>query len=268
MTKIHVLFLFVCTVFSINCLGQENYEAYFHPPSKSAAQDYRRVTTILAASDQLSDKELVEGIEAKLAAYQMDTQATEWAAYLYELKIPDTLRKEEFGLLKNLKHNGAHIHGDIMLAKGNYQEAVTYFKNALEHPFYSFRVINMLKDEINIAAKLVSCYEKLMDTNAIYATALPRILSNIKLAKGTVLEKQLIRIAADDKVTIKRSIDMGLAQVKSLKIKKNYFGEVVEETFYSFMFNDQKISVPYYGGSAQTFMKEVRETDFYKSLKE
>ncbi len=266
MIKIGNLFLFVLISFAWQGFGQENYETYFLPASKYAAKDYRRVTTILAATGHLEDKELVESVEAKLAAYKSDPNATEWATYIYGLKIPDDLKGEGHELLKNLKHNGAHILGDIMLAKGNYQEAIPYFKEALVHPYFSFSMINMIKAEIDVTAKLVTCYEKLSQSEAIYTTALPMVLSNIKLGRATIVEKQLIRIATADKAAIKKSMDQGLAQVKSLKIKSNYFGEVVEETFFSFMFQGQKILTPYYGGSAQDFMKKVRETDFYKSL--
>ena len=267
MKNTSLLSLFLTVGLIGSSFGQES-AAYFHPASKDAAQDYRRVTTILTANGQLIDSELVEGVEAKLEAYKTDATNPEWADYLYQLQIPDTLKKEGLELLKNLKHNGAHILGDIMLVKKDYQQAIAYYKDALNHPYYSFVPINMVKDEIDIAAKLVRCYENTANLEEVYATGLPRIFGNVKLGKGTILEQQLIRIAAADKAAVKKAIDQGLAQVKSLKVNSNYFGEVVEETFFSFMFNEQKIATLYYGGTAQNFMKDVRETAFYKSLME
>ena len=263
-----VLFLVVFSfVIPFVVSAQKTESTYYHTAAKDGTKDYQRAMRILKSTGQDEDTLYMGDFQAKFSQFKRNSKTTDWSQLIMDLKVPNSFQNDGDELLGNLKHNGAHHLGEVLVEKGAYEAAIPYLLAASKNKLLAFDVHQAIKDSNDVYRLLMESYFKTKKTSEAYAVGLSILFSDMHYAKGSVVESQLTSMAAGSKGVIKKAIDEGLKKIQLTKVSNNYFGEIVLENYFSFLFQGQEIKVLSTNSDGNKFMAAIRQTDFYKSLK-
>ena len=207
-----------------------------------------------------SDKKLVE--YANNMRQKLDrTNIRKFTAeldYFLDLKIDEKAWTYKSDEVLNLKHTAAHALADIYFGNGNYKLAEKFFlQSLLDFKIFSAGGSNAQKDANRIIYDLSKVYEKLGKTDEMMGYLIPLLNGNGSINTATELLNTYIEKNKIDKKSFKKQLD---ASFKTLDNVRN-------DGSYTYIFNGKVIFFySVFTKTESSFMKEVMETDFYKSL--
>ncbi|RZL47995.1 MAG: tetratricopeptide repeat protein [Pedobacter sp.] len=207
-----------------------------------------------------SDKKLAEyatNMRQKLDRTNIRKFTTE-LDYFLDLKIDEKAWKYKSDEVLNLKHTSAHALADIYFGEGNYKLAEKFFlRSLLDFKIVSAGGSNAQKDGNRIIYDLSKVYEKLGKTDEMLGYLIPLLNGNGSISSATELLNTYIEKNRIDKKTFRKQLD---ASFKTLDNVRN-------DGSFTYIFNGKVIFFySVFNKTESSFMKEVTETDFYKSL--
>lgn len=267
-----ILILFIST-FGLSAFGQDKADSLF----TAGGQLYEKKDFLGAikcfkevALNYKSFKYHDQSVYNLAYAYNKVADSLDQAVFWYEKvrasKVKDNERVGGRGIFEpysNYKHYSTFNIANIEYNRGNLEKALDYYRQCLtKYPYYNESGTDLRINKNRVTIFIVDCLKGLKKYDEALATIIPEALDSYGSSNyNSVVKSAIVLIEKNfDKKQIATELEVAFKTIKQNKNK------------YQFAFTWRNVTIDLFPYSAdnditvETFIKEIKEADFWKQL--